>query len=144
NFIWIGTALTAIGCIGPPEPAAAQFGLPGGISIRLPHAPRIVVTPGGSSRHSGSRRSSRGSQDDGDSGSNQQSQPSRAERDRALAAIAPPSKEQTAVLKSITASGVIGTVGTKDQNQVGQALSSEEDRDYTAKIKKILDRFADE
>jgi hypothetical protein len=141
------TAITAIGTVTLAGPAEAQFGIPGGISIRVPHnMPRVVITPGssGSSRQgtSSSRRGSRGSNDD-DSGATQSQTPSRSERDRALASIAPPTKEQTVVLKSITASGVIGVVGTKEQNQVGQTFSNEEDRDYTAKIKTILEKFAE-
>src|SRR3954468_25029076 len=114
------TAVTAMGYLALPEPAQAQFGIPGGIGIRIPHGgPRIIIGPGGnggSSRSGTSSRRSRGSSNDDDSPSTS-SEPSRADRDRALASIAPATKDQTTVFKSITASGVVGTVGAKDQKQ---------------------------
>jgi hypothetical protein len=143
KIMWACGALVAVGCVGLPDPAQAQFGLPipGGIRI-----PGIILGPGGAPRQ-GSRRSSRSKDDDSSSSSSSSSSdntpPSRSDRDRALSSIAPPTRDQTVVLKSITASGVVGVVGGKDQNQVGQTFSNEQDRDYTAKIKAILKQFED-
>src|SRR5262245_43700921 len=117
NVIFASTALVALGCIALPAPAQAQFGipgLPGGVRIKIPN---IQIQPGGGSQRSGRRSRS----NDDDSGSSNQA-PSQRDRDRALASIAPPTKDQTTVLKSITASGVIGVVGAKAQNEVGQAF----------------------
>jgi hypothetical protein len=137
--VFVCVALAGLGCVAAIDTAHAQFGIPGGIRIRIPNIPNIQ---GGYSRqHSGRSSRSRNNSGDDDSGSSQA--PSRNERDRALASIAPATKEQTAVFKSITASGVIGVVGAKAQNEVGQTFSNEEDRDYMAKIKTILDRFVD-
>jgi hypothetical protein len=57
---------------------------------------------------------------------------------------APASDEQTAVFKSINASGVVGTVGsTKDLTEVGTTLVNDEDRDYTKKIKELIAKVKD-
>jgi hypothetical protein len=138
NVVFVCTAVAALGWVALPDAAQAQFGIPGmpNVRIKIPNVPNVQ---GGHNRQ-GSSRGTRRAKGDDDSSS---SPPSRNERDRALASIAPPTKEQTAVLKSITASGVIGAVGAKAQNEVGQTFSNEEDRDYTAKIKEILNEFAE-
>ena len=137
NGAFVCTALVALAWVGLSDVAEAQFGLPGipGVRLKIPNMPNVQ---GGQSRQ-GTSRGTRRSKDDDDSSS---SQPSQRDRDRALASIAPPTKEQTTVFKAITASGVIG-VGAKAQNEVGQTFSNEEERDYTAKIKEILKEFAD-
>ena len=62
--------------------------------------------------------------------------------DRVLATLGTPSqRQQTAILKSITVSGDAGAVGTKNIAQIGVAMSSEADRDYTKQIAEIIDVF---
>jgi len=64
-------------------------------------------------------------------------------KDQVLASKgAPTAKVQTAILQSIAASEVLGVVGsTKDLEQVGRVGSKEKARDYTGKIREILDTF---
>ena len=63
--------------------------------------------------------------------------------DRVLASIgAPPSSVQTSVLKSVVSSGLLGVVGsTQDLTKVGQTFSKDDDRDWTGRIQRIVDRF---
>lgn len=57
---------------------------------------------------------------------------------------APKSEEQTAVFKSINASGVVSTVGqTKDLGEVGVTVVNDDDRDYTKKIKELIAKVKD-
>jgi hypothetical protein len=143
NVVLVCAAFFAFDCVATPELAQAQFRI-GGFRIRIPHArvPRAHSPRVRSSRTSRSAHRSRGRRG-GDSDSDLPP-PSRSQRDAALAAIAPATREQTAVLRSaITASVVIGVVGAKAQNEVGQTFSSEGDRDYTAMIERILQDFAD-
>ncbi len=55
---------------------------------------------------------------------------------------APSSSAQTKVLKSVVASDLLGVVGsTQDLAKVGQTASKEDDRDWTSKIQRIVDKF---
>lgn len=59
-----------------------------------------------------------------------------------LAKLAPSTQTQVAVLKGVVASASLGAVGsTDDLNVVGETTSGERDRDYTAKIRDLIDRF---
>ncbi|MFO1148277.1 MAG: hypothetical protein U1E62_07865 [Alsobacter sp.] len=59
-----------------------------------------------------------------------------------LARLAPSTQVQVAVLKGVIASASLGAVGsTDDLNVVGETASGERDRDYTAKIQDLIDRF---
>ena len=85
------------------------------------------------------RKRSRGANDSEETGA-----PSKEKSDRILASLgAPSSAEQSAVLKSVVASPVLGVVGsTKDLQDVGRPASKEDDRDYTGSLDKILARLA--
>ena len=133
-------AVLALGGLVRPEPAQAQFG---GIGINLGGI-RLNFNGlgGGGSRHSrASRRDNGDDSSSGNSSSNSSSNNSR--NDRVLASIgAPPSSVQTAVLKSVVSSGLLGVVGsTQDLTKVGQTFSKDDDRDWTGRIQRIVDRF---
>jgi hypothetical protein len=143
SYFWktacCAAALLALGSFIRPEPAHAQFGgivgaMMGGGGIRL-------NLPGGGSRRSQSSRRDRDdtSQDNGTSNSRSDS----SRNDRVLASLgAPPSSVQTSVLKSVASSGLLGVVGsTQDLSKVGQTSSKDDDRDWTGRIQRIVDRF---
>lgn len=147
-------ALMAMAALVDARPAQAQFG---GITInpgmfrgfgvgggyrsgRRGYRNSHRDNRGGGGRHS--RRASHAEKDEGGTSDNA-ANPSR--EDRALAALAPSTQAQVAVLKNVTASGVLGVVGsTNDLSEVGQTTSSERDRDYTLRTKLILERFKSE
>ena len=135
-------ALLALGSFLPSQPAHAQFGI-GGINlggIRL----NLNGLGGGGSRHSGSSRNKGGDDSSsGNSSSSSSSNSNNSRNDRVLASLgAPPSNVQTAVLKSVVSSGLLGVVGsTQDLTKVGETLSKDDDRDWTGRIQRIVDRF---
>jgi len=87
------------------------------------------------------RNSRNGNANQGDQ-DNQQSKDKNAADDRVLASLGAPSQQhQTAILKTISISGDVGAVGTKNIAQIGVAASSEADRDYTKRIEEIIDVF---
>lgn len=117
------------------EPARAQFGgfNPGGIIGGVMGGMRYHG--GGGGRH----HSSRDRNDDDDASAKKDKDKS---DDRVLATLGAPSqRQQTSILKSITVSGDAGPVGTKSIAQIGVAMSSEADRDYTKQIADIIDVF---
>jgi hypothetical protein len=135
-----GAALLALGSFVRPEPAHAQFGgivgaVIGGGGIRL----QFGGGAGGSRRP---RASKHDSSDDSSSDSTSSSKDS-SRNDRVLASLgAPPSSVQTAVLKSVASSGLLGVVGsTQDLTKVGRTSSKDDDRDWTGRIQRIVDRF---
>jgi hypothetical protein len=133
-------ALLALGSFIRPEPAHAQFGgivgglIGGGIRFHL-----------GGGGGGGSRRERASRHDSGDDSSSDKSSSSssNSRNDRVLASLgAPPSSVQTSVLKSVVSSGLIGVVGsTQDLSKVGQTSSKDDDRDWTGRIQRIVDRF---
>jgi hypothetical protein len=142
-------ALLAGACLTRAEPAQAQISI-GGIGINLGGmmggGGRYSRGGGGRSRsvRSSRERDSDGSSSDDSSTSSRETRGDRNSRkDQVLASKgAPPAKVQTAILQSIAASEVLGVVGsTKDLEQVGRVGSKEKARDYTGKIREILDTF---
>jgi hypothetical protein len=136
-----GAALLALGSFIRPEPAHAQFGgivgaVIGGGGIRL----QFGGGAGGSRRP---RASKHDSSDDSSSDSTTSSSKDSSRNDRVLASLgAPPSSVQTAVLKSVASSGLLGVVGsTQDLTKVGRTSSKDDDRDWTGRIQRIVDRF---
>ncbi|HEY4406204.1 MAG TPA: hypothetical protein VGN55_16270 [Xanthobacteraceae bacterium] len=135
-------ALLAFGSFVRPEPAHAQFGgivgamMGGGIRFNLGRG----GGGGGGSRH---ERSSRRDSSDDSSSDKSGSSASNSRNDRVLASLgAPPSSVQTSVLKSVVSSGLLGVVGsTQDLAKVGQTSSKDDDRDWTGRIQRIVDRF---
>jgi hypothetical protein len=116
------------------EPVCAQFGglSPGGIIGGIMSGARYGH--GGGHGHHASR-----DHDDDDSSAPKKDKNS---DDRVLATLGAPSqRQQTSILKSITVSGDAGAVGTKSIGQIGVAMSSEADRDYTKQIADIIDVF---
>lgn len=121
-----------------PQPAAAQFfgrnlnniirGIVPGPRIYAPRPPRVYAP-------AGPRRSER-VQDSSDG------RPS-ARNDRLYEKLAPPNlRTQTAVLKGVALGAGLSAVGsTDDLNQVGQTRSNEKDRDYTSRLRELLERF---
>jgi hypothetical protein len=136
--------LLALGSLIRPEPAQAQFGgiagalLGGGLRL---HFGGGGGGGGGGSRHHASREKDKG--DDDSSSDSKSSSANNSRNDRVLASIgAPPSSVQTAVLKSVVSSGLLGVVGsTQDLSKLGQTLSKDDDRDWTGRIQRIVDRF---
>lgn len=132
-------ALIAAAFVGHPEPAQAQFGISiGGFPIGI----NIYGHRGyrGGRRHRGSRG---GASDEASQGDD----PRPGKPDKVVAgAGAPSSAEQTKVLRMVASSATVTDVGsTKDLNEVGQqAVSNDKNRDYTTKIKDIIDEFKKE
>ncbi|WP_228259466.1 hypothetical protein [Siculibacillus lacustris] len=61
-------------------------------------------------------------------------------RNRSLAALAPASARQTAVLKSITPAADLGSVGsTDDRDQIGETRSKDADRDDATLVASIIE-----
>ncbi len=143
SYFWktacCGAALLALGSFVQPKPAHAQFGgivgaMMGGGGIRFNFG-------GGGTRRS---RTSKQSTDDSSQDSSTGNSRSDSQRnDRVLASLgAPPSSVQTSVLKSVVSSGLLGVVGsTQDLSKVGQTSSKDDDRDWTGRIQRIVDRF---
>ena len=125
SYFWTvtccGAALLAFGSVIRPEPAQAQFGgIPGALlggGLRF-HFGGGGGGGGGSSRHHASK-------DKSDDDSSSSSSANNSRNDRVLASIgAPPSSVQTAVLKSVVSSGLLGVVGsTQDLSKLGQTFS---------------------
>jgi hypothetical protein len=133
-----GAALLALGSFARPEPAHAQFG---GIIGAAIGGGGIRLNFGGGG---GSRRARSPRQDTGEESRSESSSSSRNDRnDRVLASLgAPPSSVQTSVLKSVVSSGLLGVVGsTQDLTKVGRTSSKDDDRDWTGRIQRIVDRF---
>lgn len=139
-------AVIAAACVGRPAPAQAQFGIsiggfPLGINLhggfryrggRRYRAPR------------GHRSEERGTKsEDKDVGTNTRTD----KPDKVIASSgAPTSAQQTKVLQKIVTSAALTDVGsTKDLAEVGlQTLSNDRKRDYTTKIKDIIEKFKEE
>jgi hypothetical protein len=140
-------ALLALGSFVRPEPAQAQFG--GIIGGMIGGGLRLHLGGGGGGGGGGTRRerakhdSSSDDSSSDKSSSNSSSSSNNARNDRVLASLgAPPSSVQTSVLKSVVSSGLIGVVGsTQDLTKVGQTSSKDDDRDWTGRIQRIVDRF---
>ena len=149
SYVWkitcCAAALLALGSFVRPEPAHAQFGgIIGGIDRRRPPAPsgrrwrrRSAATRERASRHDSSS----------DDSSSDKSSSSGRETIRATTGCWPRSARrsssvQTSVLKSVVSSGLLGVVGsTQDLTKVGQTSSKDDDRDWTGRIQRIVDRF---
>ena len=70
--------------------------------------------------------------------------PSADDSARALAALAPTSRDQLLVLKNVYSNPAISAVGSiNDQTQIGDTRSRETDRDYTAKIEALIKYIQD-
>ncbi len=129
---WITCAIAALAagmCMGTPEPAHAQFGF-GGINIQ--------IGPGYRNRYHGRRNQRRGPREEASQDEDRSSKSEKA--DKVLASLgAPSSAEQSRVLKGISASPVLGVVGsTKDLQDVGRPRSQEDERDYTGALDQIV------
>jgi hypothetical protein len=72
-----------------------------------------------------------------------QAPPSPADSSRALASLAPPTTQQEqAMLKSVTPSQSLGTVGASDDlDQIGKDEDVEAGRDYTGRIDQLIKRI---
>ena len=132
---WIACAIAALAgafWISTPPAAHAQ------ISIGFGGMPfRFHIGPGYRGRHH--KRNRRAENDTEETGA-----PSKEKSDKVLASLgAPSSAQQSAVLKSISASPVLGVVGsTKDLQDVGKPTSKEEDRDYTGSLERIITKLS--
>jgi hypothetical protein len=141
-------AMLALGGFIRPEPAYAQFGgiiggmIGGGIRLHLGGG-----GGGGGSRHPHAGRHEGGDDSSPDSSTSSTSSTSGSRNDsrndRVLASLGgPPSSVQTSVLKSVVSSGLLGVVGsTQDLTKVGQTNSKDDDRDWTGRIQRIVERF---
>ncbi|HLH11368.1 MAG TPA: hypothetical protein VKV77_05745 [Methylovirgula sp.] len=128
---------------GDSAPVRAQFGIINGI------LGGGGFGGGGGYYHRGyghrhySNRASRPHREETDSSDSEASGDSSRESNRALANLAPPSsRDQSAVLKSISMSETLVEVGTSDDDQLtGKTFSSEADRDYTSKIDQLIQKI---
>ena len=133
-----GAAVVAAICVGSPEPARAQFGFDfRGIPIDIYFGGRYR------GRHYGRQR--RGAPKDDSNQNEDRSSRSNEKADKVLASLgAPSSSEQSRVLKGISASPVLGVVGsTKDLQDVAKPKSQEDDRDYTGALDQIVRELAE-
>ena len=125
-------AFAAFACLLDPVPAQAQFGINiGGFPLN------IHINPGyRGGRHSRRQRAPR------EEASVDDARPGKPDK-VAVSQGAPSSAEQTRVLQRIASSVAVSDVGsTKDLTEVGQQrVSNDRNRDYTTKIKEIIDRF---
>lgn len=134
-----GASLSLVGALAfgsfaayDPVPARAQFGIINGL---------LGGGFGGGGyrhyrRHYANRRSRL----------HEEAAPSESESTHALASLgAPSSRDQTAVLKSISPSETLVEVGSSDDDQLtGKADTSEADRDYTSKVETLIKNIEDE
>jgi hypothetical protein len=144
KITWASVALIAIGYMGRPEPVQARgFGSFGAGMI-------AGAVLGGMARghfRSESRRTRTRTRE----APVRESRPGREPRDeqatkQLVASLgAPSSQDQIEVLSRINATEVVTVVGTtKDLGEVGKTTSNEEGRDYTKKIKAVIERFKKE
>lgn len=138
---WVTCAIAALVAamgMGAPEPAHAQFGISfGGIPFN------IHIGPGYRGRYHGRRPQRRGAARE--ESTEESGRPSKEKTDKILASLgAPSSAEQTTVLKGISASPVLGVVGSnKDLQDIGKPVSKEDDRDHIAALDRIVRRLSD-
>ena len=136
---WISGAIAALAAgmsMGATEPAHAQFGIGfGGIHFRF------NLGPGYRGRYYKHRRRGGSREESGESADG--APVSKESTDKILASLgAPSSADQTRVLKSISASPVLGVVGSnKDLQDIGKPESKEEDRDYIGALDRITKRL---
>ncbi|MEW6437668.1 MAG: hypothetical protein AB1508_10950 [Pseudomonadota bacterium] len=118
-----------------PTPAQAQFGSffrhffgggGGGGHHRSHHYVR---------RHRPSGGGENNNDEEDDSSS---SAPSDADSTRELAKLAPPAREQLALLKNVNASDSLGAVGSSDDQDSSNSASNEADRDYTTMVDQLI------
>src|ERR1043166_7435530 len=126
------SAFAAFAYVMDPVPAQAQFGINlGGFPLNI----HINGYRGG--RYYGRRNRAPREEASGDD-----VRPGKPDK-VAVSQGAPSSAEQTRVLQRIASNVAVADVGsTKDLNEVGQqSVSNDRNRDYTTKIKEIIDRF---
>jgi len=140
KITWASVALIAVGCISRPEPVHARgFGGFGAGMI-------AGAVLGGIARghFRGGYRRGRGHVRESHSGRTREPRDENATKQIVVSLGAPTSDEQIEVLKKINAAEAVTVVGTnKAINVVGKTYSKEVDRDYTKKIKKVIDRFTE-
>jgi hypothetical protein len=138
------TAIVAVAAFDqPPAYAGNGFlggfvgGVVGGAIGRMLMEPHYRYAP--SYRSEGRPSRSR----NGGAGGAAQAPPSPADSSRALASLAPPTTQQAqAMLKSVTPSQSLGTVGASDDlNQIGRDDNAEAGRDYTSRIDDLIKRI---
>ena len=131
--------IAATWLVGAPQPAQAQFG------FGFRGLPFHIYIGGGYRRHGGGHRR-RGGKGGGEEERDDSSAPTRSNEktEKILASLgAPSSAEQSRVLKGISASPVLGVVGsTKDLQDVGRPQSKEDDRDYTGALDAVVRRLS--
>lgn len=148
NTLLVACSALAVSWVLQPLPASAQrrggfFGAAaiggliggalGGLGVRqqrrvvVQQGPRQKARRGGEPRENSVVADGRGNS---------------ARNERVLASLAPASSIQTKVLKTLAAAVTIGAVGsTLDLNQVGRTSSKEAERDYSAKIARLIMTF---
>jgi hypothetical protein len=137
---WVTCAIAALAAamgMGAPEPAHAQFGF-GGININ--------IGPGGYRNRYHRRQQRRGPREEASQNEDTGRSSKSEKADKVLASLgAPSSSDQSRVLKAISASPVLGVVGsTKDLQDIGKPTSKEDERDYTGALDRIVNRLAGE
>jgi hypothetical protein len=115
-------------------PVRAQFGIMNGL---------LGGGFGGGGGYYHHRRHYSGGSHSNKSDDDANSSPSDSDSTHALASLAPPSsRDQTAVLKSISPSETLVEVGTSDDAQLtGKTDTSEADRDYTSKVEALITKI---
>lgn len=140
DITWTAIALIALGCMARPEPVHARglggFGagmIAGAVIGGLAARHRFGREP----RRSHNRRSSAPVRE-----TSKEPRDEKATKELVVSLGAPSSDEQIEVLKRINVTEVVTVVGTtKDLGEVGKTTSNEQGRDYTKKIKDVIDRF---
>lgn len=142
KITWASVALIAIGYVGRPEPVHARgFG---GFGAGLIAGAVLGGMTRGHFRHE-SRRGRRSRDVPVREGRSNEPRDEHATKELVASLGAPSSQDQIDVLSRINATEVVTVVGTtKDLGEVGKTTSNEEGRDYTKKIKAVIERFKKE
>jgi hypothetical protein len=141
GWMMCGAALVGVACVATPVPAAAQFGISiGGIPVGVFHG------GGYRSRWSHRRHRGRGPREEAREDSRGGDEVRPGKPDKVVASEgAPSSAEQTKALRRIASIATVSVSSAKDINEVGQqSLSNDKARDYTLRIRDIIERFKGE
>jgi hypothetical protein len=134
----------AVGAIGTPKVAHAQFGDIAGALIG--HAINGALNGGGYARPGGGcGRGCRGreSSHHDNGGEESDSRSNKARDDDVLASLAPPSsKVENDVLKSVSVSSSLHEITTtKDVATLGKSDVKDDERDWTGKVQDVINKF---
>jgi hypothetical protein len=151
SLLSFGAVLVAVGGL-QPQPARAQFGIPGIPNLHFQIRPggNVQIGPGGNGgcgRHcGGGGRHRGGGESDQNATSDDDNSRNKKREDQVLLEIAPPpSSVQTAVLSKMVISTTLNGVGSvKDVVDIGKTLTNKDaERDWLVKVKNIIKKITE-